>query len=215
MSDGDALKLADKIIEFAKLSNDLTADLLAMAQQYHDQLAVMSDHLHVPWVGQNVATVNTDDFSNSDCGPACVAMWLAYWQNPRTVDEVSEATSLQRGYKSTAPDHLIRAAQHYGLTLKRAFNLTREVIAAQLQNLNPVIVLVHYGSLLRRYDAKYKAGHWIIVTGLDGDTVIYNDPLWQSAADGEAIRIAWSDFYRAMTDNEADGNKAWQGIVKA
>ena len=54
--------------------------------------------LAVPWIGQNVRDVATDDYSSSDCGPACVAMWLTYRGKTPTVDDVSKATGLSAGF---------------------------------------------------------------------------------------------------------------------
>jgi hypothetical protein len=173
------------------------------------------NHLMVPWVGQNVKDCNTDDFSNSDCGPASLAMWLAYLNRHATVDEVSLATGQPKGFTYTLPAHLITAAAKFDLKLVRAFNLTFPQIVTQIDNANPLIVLVHYASLPKRYDQNFKAGHWMIVTGYDApDTVIYNDPLWQDVS-GEGIRLSWQEFDKALSDCTLDGNTPRQGLIKA
>lgn len=171
--------------------------------------------LNVPWVGQNVANVNTDDYSNSDCGPASLAMWLSYLNNPQTVDAVSKATGLSAGYTYTMPAHLITAAQAFNLKLTRAFNLTLESIKKQIDADKPLIVLVHYGSMLQRFSATFKAGHWLIVTGYEDEFIVYNDPLAPSDTAGKALRIDWASFDKAMADCALDGNTPRQGLVSA
>jgi ABC-type bacteriocin/lantibiotic exporter with double-glycine peptidase domain len=175
-----------------------------------------SDHiLPVPWVGQNVQGVNTDDFSNSDCGPACVAMLLRMRGQSPTVDDVSKATGLSAGYTYTLPEHLITAAAKFGVKLQRVFNLDSAVIQAIIDRGVPVIVLVHYGSLAQRYDQKFKAGHWIVISGYNHDEAIYNDPLWQEPAAGRGVRLDWADFMQALADCRLDGNRQFQGLVPA
>lgn len=170
--------------------------------------------LSVPWIGQNVKACTTDDFSNSDCGPASVAMWLGYLGRVVTVDEVSLATNRPRGFTYTLPAHLITAAANYKLRLLRIYALTFDKIRDQIDNADPLIVLVHYASLAKRYDQRYMAGHWLIVIGYTSDSIIYNDPLWQDEQ-GAGIEMIWPDFYKAMTDCVLDGNTARQGLVKA
>jgi uncharacterized protein YvpB len=178
-----------------------------------DSEPVLPHRLSVPWIGQNVKDCNTDDFSNSDCGCAAVAMWLRYLKRVVTVDEVSVATGQPRGFTYTLPAHLVTAAARYDLKITRALNLTFDKIKEQIDNANPLIVLVHYASLPKRYDQNFKAGHWIVVTGYTDDAVIYNDPLWQDAQ-GENVTLAWAEFDKAMADCTLDGNTARQGLIK-
>ena len=77
--------------------------------------------LDIPWasqLGKDAA------YSNSDCGPACVAMWLRWLGKTVTVDQVSKATGLPQGYKYTMPANLMLAAKAHGLNIGRAFNVS-------------------------------------------------------------------------------------------
>src|SRR5512136_647111 len=93
-----------------------------------------ADNMHripIAWMGQNTSAT-TDDYSNSDCGPACVAMWLNWLGHTVTVDDVSAATGLTRGYKYTLPTHLITAASHWSVVLARAITFTPSAIKAEI-----------------------------------------------------------------------------------
>ncbi len=168
--------------------------------------------LDVPWLGQNVG--NEDDWSNSDCGPAGVTMWLRYRHVEVTINRVSQATGLARGYRYTIPSHLIQAAQMFGLSLKRVVGLNVDLIRAQIDQQQPVIVLVHYGSLPKRSDPNFSAGHFILVTGYDNENIIYHDSYWKDDR-GRHVVISIQDFLRAMADCVRDGNTANQGLVIA
>lgn len=215
-----ALRYLDTAMD--NLNAGITFVNSAAAQMQHavdvlkgmDAEPTLRNPLPVPWIGQNVNDCNSDDFSNSDCGCACVAMWLGYLKRVVTVDEVSVATGQPRGFTYTLPAHLITAAVRYNLKLIRALNLDFDKIKAQIDNANPLIVLVHYASLQKRYDKNFKAGHWIVITGYTADSIIYNDPLWQDTS-GEAVTLAWTDFDKALADCTIDGNTARQGLVKA
>lgn len=166
--------------------------------------------LDVPWIGQNTSLV-TDDFSNNDCGPACVAMWLAFIGKPHTVDDISAATGLTRNYSYTLPGNLILAASKFGLALEQAFNFDLVSVKMELLNGLPCIALVHYGSLVSRYDQRYQAGHWLLITGYDDQFVYYHDPYWPDNR-GANISIAHDQFIKAQADCYLDKNTAYQGL---
>src|SRR3989304_1750141 len=75
--------------------------------------------LDVPWLPQNGLQVMTDDYSNSDCGTACLGMALRSRGKMVTVDEVSKETGLPAGFKYTVPADLIKAAAKFDLPLGR------------------------------------------------------------------------------------------------
>jgi hypothetical protein len=172
---------------------------------------ITSKRLGVGWIGQNT-TAASDNWSNSDCGCACVAMWLNFMGLQKTVDDVSAATGLARGYSYTLPAHLIKAAQYYGLGLERVVNLTIDAIKAEVLRAVPVIVLVHYGALQKRADQNFTAGHWILVVGCDADKVYYHDPYWADRASGSYIEITNAQLETAMQQCALDGNTPKQGL---
>lgn len=202
----ESLQLA--LLKLETMQNQLSGlrdILLSLAKD-----ANHSTRLTIPWIGQNTARTD-DDFTNNDCGPAVLTMWLNWLGHVVTVDDVSAATGLSRNYKSTTYAHLIKAAAAYGLTLERVTSLTLDAIRFEIDHESPMIVLVHYPSLAVRFDANYKSGHWLLVTGYDDFGFFYNDSYWPDAR-GESIYLESAAFEQAMMDCIIDGNTPNQGI---
>jgi hypothetical protein len=199
------------LTEAVRLQGAVTAEI----QHALDVLSVMNpgvaSKLIVPWVGQNT-TRPDDDISNNDCGPACVAMWLASLDIAKSVDDISSAAGLTRGYVGTLPMHLMRAAAFWGLSLERVLNFTAETVKDEVRNGKPCIVLVHYGSLPVRFSKTFTAGHWLIVVGYDEGKVIYHDPNWPDRAQGAYLEMTDAQFEKAMADCKIDGNLPNQGL---
>lgn len=162
--------------------------------------------LNVPWIGQNVDSVATDDYTKSDCGAAVLAMMIGYTGRAVTVDEVSRATGRPAGYASLSFQELINAAARFNVLLTYA-QLTLDEICADVASGKPVIVVVNYKSLpaQNRYDAKYNAGHYLLVVGYDAECITYHDPYWQTADRGAFRALTREDFARAYT-TVAPGN---------
>ena len=104
--------------------------------------------LLVPWIGQNVDSVTTDDYTKSDCGAACMAMVINTFRGGDgvTVDEVSVATGRPKGYFAASFQELINAGARYNVLLEHV-SPTLENICADIDNGRPVIVIVNYKSM--------------------------------------------------------------------
>jgi ABC-type bacteriocin/lantibiotic exporter with double-glycine peptidase domain len=183
--------------------HDLKVDIVAPAQP-----APGGKRLLVPWIGQNVDSVTTDDYTKSDCGAACVAMLINTFRGGQgvTVDEVSKATGLQAGYKFASFQELMNAAARFNVALEHV-SPTLENIFADIDNGRPVIVIVNYKSLplYNRSDPAYNAGHYIVVVGYEDDCILYHDPYWKEATRGAYRSMTREDFMRAYT-SIAPGN---------
>lgn len=187
--------------------NDASVQLKAIVQQ---QIAPAPHLLSVPWLSQ----LGPDAaYSNSDCGPADVAMWLRLVGKIVSVDDVSKATGLSAGYHYTIPAQLIAAAGHYGLSLMRIVSATIDQLHAEIDAGRPIIVLVHYASLPARYDANFTAGHWLLVIGYTDTEIIYHDPYWPDTR-GQAIHCPIARFEHAMRDCGIDGNSPNQALIQ-
>jgi hypothetical protein len=170
--------------------------------------------LNVPWVGQNTPA-NTDDYSNSDCGPAAVCMWLRSRGVTVSVDDVSRATGKPAGYTYTVFADLDRAANRYGLDLRHMFGtVTLAGIREQIDAGRPAILLVHYQSLPEKWDLGYNASHWILVVGYSTDGFLYHDSYWPTEAGGKYIPITDEQLNAALTNVTKNGNKAYQGAYE-
>jgi len=191
--------------------------VIALLRSAIDALSDLRDkadgarRLGVPWLSQ----LGPDAaYSNADCGPACVAMWLRWLGQVVTVDQASKATGLPHGYKYTVPAQLVAAAGKFGLALRREFGLTPAVLRDEIASGSPAIVLVHYPDLPRRYDPKFATGHYILVVGSTDKTLLYHDSYWPDST-GQFMAIEDAALERAMQNCERDGNTPRQGLVKA
>jgi len=178
--------------------------------------------LSVPYVPQNDPMRADDDYSNSDCGPACVQMVIGWRGRVVPVDQVSMATGLPAGFKYTMPANLIVAAAKFDLALVHRFGLptdqigplTLGLIRSEVDADRPVIVLVHYPSLPIRRDMTFTGGHYVVVTGYEPDTnaIIYHDPYWPDLA-GANVRCSGEAFQSAMANCKLNGNRPYQGLT--
>lgn len=186
--------------------NNLRDVLIGLS--YVAEQEAKTGRLNVTWIGQNTASA-TDDYTNSDCGAACLAMISGYLFKhlPVTVDEVSIVTGKPRGYTSLSFNDLITAAQHFGIKLQHA-NLSLDEIGAEIQRGSPVIALVNYSKLplYYRFDMKYNAGHWVLIVGVDAQEVIYHDPYWPNEQKGSYKQLTRDEFSKAYT-TPAAGNQ--------
>jgi hypothetical protein len=147
----------------------------------------------------------------SDCGPACVAMMLGYRSIGVTIDDISKFLGMGPSKNYTTPADLQKAAKKWGLALEVVSGWTLE----QFVGCAPCIMLVHYGTIPDRMDAKYMGGHWIILLGVNGNNAVYHDPdWWGPSRDLGAGRVV--DTVRmalAMRDCMIDGNQQGLGLV--
>jgi hypothetical protein len=214
MRDEEVLAEIKKAIDLQNQIDALRVPQMAALQHVALILETMDtgqvNKLDVPWIGQNTA-LTTDDWSNSDCGPAVIAMWLNFVGRVVTVDQVSAATGLARGYKYTLPAVLIKAAAAYGLNLERVINITPEAIKVEIDRRVPCIALVHYASLPLRNDPNFTAGHWLLIVGYDDQGVYYHDPYWPDSK-GSFLQLTWAQLAKAMQDCTIDGNTPNQGL---
>ena len=203
-------KLYHKANEMRQLGDELllhSQELMALAES----LTPANKLLPVPWISQ----LGKDAaFAPGDCGPACLASWLLYLGHDGvTPDDVSANVNLPRGYRYTMPAHIIRAARAWDVDLYWRKNLFMDDIRAEIDGGQPVIVLVHYGSLPQtaKFDPSYRAGHWLLVVGYDDYYFTYLDPYADGIERGTTI-IPQVDFLTAWSKNHLDGNSNRQAL---
>lgn len=188
----------------ARAIQAIASALLDAAQDLVDALTVPvtpGHRLSVQWVGQNTS-LQTDDYSNSDCGAACVAMLAGC-----SVDEVSVATGKPHDYASLSFIELIVAAEKFNLRLQHV-PLALPEICSEIDRDRPVIVLVNYQNLpaVSRYDARYNGGHYLLIVGYDETYIIYHDPYQPDAERGAYKQLTRGEFLTAYT-TVAPGNQ--------
>lgn len=196
-----------------ELSNQLRDEAIRSATAIRliaDQVEAMNPMpgLNVPYRSQWDADAA---LFKSDCGPACLAMLLAYRGIHATIDSLSIACGLSATKKTTTGANLARASQQRSLKLEIVTGWTLDQFAQHL----PAIALIHYGSLPNRLDTNSTAGHWVVVTAIDNRMVTFHDPdWWPTRRDEGANRIVQRGiFVQAILDCDLDNNPVGYGLV--
>jgi len=126
--------------------------------------------LNVPFVSQRAET----------CGPASLAMVLAYWGENVTHDELADAVMVS-GDTGVQGTKLVALAESRGFRAL-AFEGDLPLLRDYLSRKWPLVVALEAGR--GRF-------HDVVVVGLDGDSVIVHDP-----AEGPARKIRKGPFER-------------------
>lgn len=161
--------------------------------------------LSVPWLSQ---LGDKASYGIGDCGEACAAMVLLFLGKAITsVDDVSKASGLKQNFTSSAWWDVVKSASAFGVILEHAANQTLNNLQDELVANRPVIVLVNYQSIppTLRHDPKYNSGHFLVVVGIDAQSVYVHDPYWQDSVHGAYIAYPREDFLAAWS-TRAPGN---------
>lgn len=169
--------------------------------------------LDVPFVSQLGPDAN---LSNGDCGPACVAMCIAYAKRQAVTvnDLVREMKALNR--YTTASDLIATlkawgiASRNYGEFDRESGSLTLDVIEKALVNKKPVIALVNYGVL--QPGKSFKGLHWVVVAGFHETSLLVLDPLHEHVATG-SYWVGKQTFELALAYTKKLQAQARHGIV--
>lgn len=154
----------------------------------------------VPFYSQ-FADIHTPSWQKIGCGITSLAMIINYYKP----DAVSVDNLLLQGIASGAYDKnagwihkdLIDLSKKYGLH-GSAYDLSKlssDVAFIKLKKaleVGPVIVSVYY-----KFNPKSTIPHLVVIDGIDGDTLHYNDP----ASNGGDKTISVADFQKAGRRN--------------
>lgn len=137
----------------------------------------------------------------NDCGSACVRGLLLYAGLPSpTVNQLSAETSLAQVDNGLYTYQLRDLAAKHGLTLHLRNDLTEQVIQSEIDRGFPVLLLINYGQVLKRQNQADRAGHFVNVTGYNGNGYYWNDPdFWGvRAREGENFFVPRDQFEKAI-----------------
>jgi ABC-type bacteriocin/lantibiotic exporter with double-glycine peptidase domain len=139
-----------------------------------------------------------EQITDGDCLPACVAMVLAYLQEPVDLERVARLLATQE-FGSLAPNIRKVAEWGYAVTYQSgSLAMLRDLIAAAV----PPIAFVWTGDLPYW---SLNTPHALVIIGLDVDTVWVNDPAFPAAPQSIPVGdflLAWAEFdnrYAAIT----------------
>lgn len=158
----------------------------------------------IPHLSQMGATAS---YATGDCGAACLAMILRAMGASHTVDDVSRATGQPVNFKDIHVLKLREVAVKLGLRMYWA-SLNFDGVEQELSVGRPVIMLVDYKLLPHRFDGRYDAGHYIVVSGIGPNDVEYLDPYWPEGqgritCTRSELMLAWSSKRSFQTARQA------------
>lgn len=174
-------------------------------------------HIKVPYRSQLDGT----DYAEANCGPTALSMALggvgrdisnsvlrsavlqAQDMDPDNTDEGTYIWALA-GVAATNGAHVTGLYDADGSTIHR---WSTDELKNQVQQGHPVVVQVLYRALPGRQDSQYYEDHYVVLTGLLGDSFLYDDPIGGAAAreiPGWDRVISASSLSRAMDASDTE-----------
>ncbi len=150
---------------------------------------------------------------NNNCGPVSLAMAACYNTNQVPTQDMVQQINSSLGLTDQATkgyrDLVTAGSAVYKLDLQWGKEWDLDRIAQQLAKGGPVIAGVNAGILKPWHpEYGYSGSHWLVVTGLDADHVVCNDP---GTRKGEQRRYPRLEFSRSLSD---DGGMVVYGFAK-
>lgn len=151
--------------------------------------------------------------AGANCGPASLGMILDAFGIRVATGELRNQTHRFQGTSGSwtgfALEHLQRVAETYGLEGQglmergRYRRWTLDDLRRHLRAGHPVIPQLRYRLLPGRGWAAVNYDHYLVLTGVDGDDFLFNDPI-PLAGQGQG-RISASELIRAWMNSDAPG----------
>jgi hypothetical protein len=131
------------------------------------------------------------DYAGANCGPTALGMALEAFgiqvQPPQLRSEVlltqddlptdDEAGSYIWSLAQVAQNHGVKPLGLYDADGETVHQWTVDEITQQVANHHPVIAQVRYRFLPRRGDSAYYGDHYVVITGLLENELLYDDPI--------------------------------------
>ncbi len=156
-----------------------------------------------------------DRFQGSNCGPAVLAMVLDAFGMQRGNSELRLLTHTYQGTvgarTGTALQHVAHVAADFGLEPTGLYQQpngaypndgfarwTVEDIRAEVLAGRPVVPLVKFRLLPGHEDSLFRADHYVVIHGVDGDSFLYHDPIYDSPWEGAGRWMTADQLAAAM-----------------
>jgi hypothetical protein len=156
-----------------------------------------------------------DRFQGSNCGPATLSMVLGAFGMDYGNSELRFLSHTYQGTvgarTGTALQHMAHVAADYGLEpigpYQRPDGLygkdgfarwTVDDVRAEVLAGHPVIPLVKFRLLPGHEDSTFRADHYVVIYGVEGDSFLYHDPIYDSPLEGAARWMTSEQLATAM-----------------
>jgi nucleoid-associated protein YgaU/uncharacterized protein YvpB len=154
----------------------------------------MTRILDVPYRSQWDEDANK---SNTDCGPACLAMVLGFYGQEASINELLAATGVSPG-RYVGFSQMQRVARDYDVTFDFGANHTLADLKRWIDEGKPAIALVKYSYWsqiepgLSTQDT-FSGPHFVVVVGYGDGNIYVNDPDYWPPRRGEGKAKAWTE----------------------
>jgi nucleoid-associated protein YgaU len=163
----------------------------------------MASILDVPYRSQWDDDANK---SNTDCGPACLAMVLGFYSEQASINGLLSATGAPPG-QYVSFGQLQRVARSYGITFQYGVGFSLNDLKRWIDEGKPSIALIRY-SFWSQIDPgistqdTYRGPHFVVVIGYGDGHIYVNDPNYWPPRREEGHAKAWSEelFDRAWSN---------------
>ena len=159
----------------------------------------MTAFWNVPYIGQVGSGANEH---GNDCGASSAAMVIQFCGvQPPTIDTLfNEANPNGDAYLSVGD--LLGMLSRRGINADWDANITNVELFRILSTGVPVIALIRYGALETIRPNKFTGSHFVVVIGMDLDTVYIHDPL-NTPTSGECVPVPvklWDTAWSSVGD---------------
>ena len=154
----------------------------------------MARILDVPYRSQWDADANK---SNTDCGPACLAMALGYYGKEASINELLAATGVSPG-RYVGFSQMQRVARAYDIAFEYGADYTLTDLKRWIDEGKPAIALVKYSYWsqiepgLSTQDT-FSGPHFVVIVGYGNGNIYVNDPDYWPPRREEGQAKAWTE----------------------
>jgi hypothetical protein len=137
-------------------------------------------------------------YGRGDCGPSALAMILLALQVFITVDALGKILQKPANYTTATMRELEQLAREFRVDIVYQARMSLADVTSLIGQRQAVIALVWYPEMPNQFDPTYEDGHFVVIIGVEGDTIIYHDSYYRNMGGG-ALRAPWRDFSRAWS----------------
>ncbi|MBI4746719.1 MAG: C39 family peptidase [Deltaproteobacteria bacterium] len=142
--------------------------------------------------------------NETHCGVACIRMVLSFYG--LGVSEFELADECETGWLGNTCGELVQGVIKYDFEAKELENVTHDYLVSLIESNSPLIVLLDPAVL---YGGIEGFGHFVVITGCEGNRIWYNDP----DLDRDLMRDA-DEFFRAWESFSFKGVRIWKSTKK-